>query len=132
MDYLNLLKQLFKNLVTHHKYNALSQDFVSMCMKMNTNRVNGVDSSEMYIIENLVALFNTNIKELKDIITELMMNLPIRSRHVCHILKINSSVIKIFLHGLTFSDQQFLSKNIHNIFFSIKFIKKLIKLMLNR
>lgn len=92
LEYLQLLRTLFKNLL----YNATSKfsdsllftDFHSICTKDKASIAERSDKGDhnqfcnVNIIENLMAFYETGIPEMKEIVTELIIMLPLKSKYL--------------------------------------------------
>ena len=70
LDYLHLIKNLFKNIIFFHKYEELFQEFNELCC----------DDKVINIFNNFIGLYDTNIPELKEIVIELIILLPLKTR----------------------------------------------------
>lgn len=116
LEYLQLLRTLFKNLL----YNATSKfsdsqlftDFHSICTK---EKVSGAERNEksdrnqfcnVNIIENLMAFYETGIPEMKEIVTELIIMLPLKSKYLIQLAK-SKIIAKPFINSLLLSDGSF-------------------------
>ena len=66
-------------------------------------------SLDTQIIDNLTALFNTGIPEIKEIVSELVVMLPLKSKHIITLCK-NKILTPLMVHSLSTSDGILLSK----------------------
>ncbi|KAL4497765.1 hypothetical protein ABPG72_000520 [Tetrahymena utriculariae] len=111
LEYLQILRTLFKcflspNVENQQLVNNLMNQFFSICNKSDDNSSNSSSSSQQQpssssssssqsslaqqdtqyqninIIENLIALFDTDIHEVKVIVCELILLLPLKVRHI--------------------------------------------------
>lgn len=72
LDYLHLIKNLFKNIIFFHKYEELFQEFNELCS----------DDKVVNIFNNFIGLYETNIPQLKEIVIELIILLPLKTRQL--------------------------------------------------
>lgn len=104
LDYLHLMRTLFKNILYNsNKENTspLFNEFFAICSKSTGPQPPTLYSSfvNVNVLENLHKLFETGIPELADIVTELIIMLPLKSKHIIQYAK-QGFIVKPLLHCL--------------------------------
>lgn len=99
------MRTLFKNILyncTRENTSPLFVEFQAICTKappviITTPQFNNF--SNVNVLENLHKLFETGIPELADIITELVIMLPLKSKHIIQYAR-QGFIVKPLLHCL--------------------------------
>jgi len=83
LEYLQLLRQLFKNVNLFNKYDYLIMEFQYLCSKQQKRQGQSqeVVHYNVNIIENFIYLFNSGIDEIKQIVTEIVLLMPLNTKY---------------------------------------------------
>ena len=60
-------------------------------------------------MENFIALYNTGVQELKDIVTEIMVMLPLKSKFYINLCKMHKPIVHVLINSLLIADTHLLS-----------------------
>jgi hypothetical protein len=99
------MRTLFKNILYNsNKENTspLFNEFFAICSKSPAGQPQAATYSSFInvnVLENLHKLFETGIPELADIVTELIIMLPLKSKHIIQYAK-QGFIVKPLLHCL--------------------------------
>ena len=108
LDYLHLMRTLFKNILFNCNRDTASplfSEFYAICSKPspNSQQPQGAQTHSTFVnvnvLDNFMRLYETGIPELADIITELIIMLPLKSKHIIQFAK-QGYIVKPLLHCL--------------------------------
>jgi len=102
LDYLHLIKNLFKNIIFFHKYEELFQEFNELCC----------DDKVINIFNNFIGLYQTNIPELKEIVIELIILLPLKTRSLITKYDVLSTPL---INSLSLSESSFILRGLKTL-----------------
>lgn len=102
LDYLHLIKNLFKNIIFFHKYEQLFKEFNELCS----------DDKVINIFNNFIDLYNTNIPELKEIVIELIILLPLKTRQLITKYQVLSTPL---INSLSLSESSFILRGLKTL-----------------
>ena len=98
------MRTLFKNILfncNRESASPLFSEFYALCMKNSTNTTPQTHSIfvNVNVLDNFALLYDTGIPELADIVTELIIMLPLKSKHIIHFAR-QGYIVKPLLHCL--------------------------------
>lgn len=100
------MRTLFKNILFNCNRDTASPlftEFYAICSKNSHNTAPQASPHSIFInvnvLENFMKLYETGIPELADIVTELIIMLPLKSKHIIHFAK-QGYIVKPLLHCL--------------------------------
>lgn len=104
LDYLHLMRTLFKNILyncNRENTSPLFIEFQAICSKasVHAGQPQYNNFSNVNVLQNLHKLFETGIPELADIVTELVIMLPLKSKHIIQYAR-QGYIVKPLLHCL--------------------------------
>ena len=119
LDYLHLMRTLFKNILFNSNREAASplfSEFYAICYKNAQNMSSQTGAHSVFInvnvLDNFLKFYETGIPELADIVTELVIMLPLKSKHIIQFAK-QGYIVKPLLHCLCLmSDYNYLLRTL--------------------
>lgn len=100
IEYILLLRNLFKNIMLFNKPENLQAKFNQLC------------EDNLNIIKNFIALYDAGVPEMNDVLSELILMIPLRTKHI---LAQSKLLIGPLITSLNLIENNFLKKGLKTL-----------------